>query len=194
MSQVSSASSFSSAGTSQKTSYNKHLPRSFLLNYGRALQELNEEEEHIREGLNAAGVLFMVCLHLLVALNLMRNQEFMVKAHWTPANQSFKEDPTPRRMCNFVLDSITKKRRLVPGVSIWDAAEEDVEDSCRGRSRARGSTNTRRSLPSSWDDQPDTGREDSPQPAPKGTSHPKQSRTADWTAEPEGQDQPQQPC
>lgn len=31
------------------------------------------------------------------------------------------------------------------------------------------------------------------QPAPKGTSRPKQSRTADWTAEPEGQDQPQQP-
>lgn len=43
MSQSSSASSFSSAGGSQKTSYNKHFPRSFLLNYGGALQDLNEE-------------------------------------------------------------------------------------------------------------------------------------------------------
>ena len=129
---------------------------------------------------------------LLVPLTLMRNPEdFAEKVRRTPANQSFKEDPTPRRMRNFVLDSITKKRRPVPGASIWDAGEEDDKDSCRGRSRARGSTNTRRSLPSSWDDQPDSGQEDSPQPAPKGTSRPKQSRTADWTAEPEGQDQPQ---
>lgn len=114
-------------------------------------------EERIREGLNAAGALFMVCVHLLVPLTLMRNPEdFAEKARRTLANQSFKEDPTPRRMRNFVLDSITKKRRPVPGASIWDAGEEDDKDSCRGRSRARGSTNTRRSLPRSWDDQPDS--------------------------------------
>lgn len=66
---------------------------------------------------------------LLVPLTLMRNPEdFAEKVRRTPANQSFKEDPTPRHMRNFLLDSITKKRRPVPGASIWDAAEEDDED------------------------------------------------------------------
>ena len=218
MSQSSSASSFSSTGSSLKPSYNKHFPRSFLLNYGRAIQDISEEailsrlhdfncewlqqpnialsemaqalrenfpilaaqtpgvldaeffdsillhfrplsstqlsrldnkdkttsepatqedivalmktitgqpelKERLREGLNAAGALFMTCVHLLVPLTLMRNpQEFADKAHHTLANQSFKDDPTPRRMCNFVLDSVTKKRRPVPGASIWGYA------------------------------------------------------------------------
>lgn len=145
-------------------------------------------EERIREGLNAAGALFMVCVHLLVPLTLMRNPEdFAEKARRTLANQSFKEDPTPRRMRNFVLDSITKKRRPVPGASIWDAAEEDDKDSCRGRSRAVAAQTLGEVFPEA------VTISLTAQPAPKGTSRPKQSRTADWTAEPEGQDQPQQP-
>ena len=66
--------------------------------------------------------LFMTCVHLLVPLTLMRNpQEFADKAQRTPANQKFKEDPTPRRIRDFVLNSVTKKRRPVPGASIWEA-------------------------------------------------------------------------
>ena len=50
-------------------------------------------EERIREGLNAARAIFMVCVHLLVPLTLMRNPEdFAEKVRRTPANQSFKED------------------------------------------------------------------------------------------------------
>ena len=79
-------------------------------------------EERLREGLNAAGALFMTCVHLLVPLTLMRNpQEIADKARRTSANQKFKEDLTPRRMRDFVLDSVTKKRRPVPGASIWEA-------------------------------------------------------------------------
>jgi len=89
-----------------------------------------ELEERIREGLNAAGALFMTCVHLLVPLTLMRNpQDFAAKARRTLANQSFKEDPSPRRMRDFVLDSVTKRRRPVPGASMWDAAEDEQEDS-----------------------------------------------------------------
>ena len=280
MSQTSSPSSFSSASGSQKTSYNKHFRRSFPLNYGGALQDLDEEavlsrlhdfscewlqrlnialsemaqmlwenfpllvgqtpgmldpdfvenilvhfrplsgalsrldnkdkttsepatredvvavlrtitgeldlEERIREGLNAAGALFMVCVHLLVPQTLMRNPEdFAEKARRTLANQSFKEDPTPRRMRNFVLDSITKKRRPVPGASIWDAGEEDDKDSCRGEAEPVAAQTLGEVFP-------EAGTISlTAQPAPKGTSRPKQSCTADWTAEPEGQDQPQ---
>lgn len=43
MSQTSSASSYSSSGNTQKPSYNKHFPRSFLLNYGGAIQDISEE-------------------------------------------------------------------------------------------------------------------------------------------------------
>ena len=32
-------------------------------------------EERLREGLNAAGALFMTCVHLLVPLTLMRNPQ-----------------------------------------------------------------------------------------------------------------------
>lgn len=67
-------------------------------------------EERVRgaSGLNAAGA--MVCVHLLVPPTLMRNpQEFAEKARRTPANQSFKEDPTLRRTRDFILDSIKKE-------------------------------------------------------------------------------------
>lgn len=237
MSLNSSASSYSSSGNTQKPSYNKHFPRSFLLNYGGAIQDISEEailsrlhdfncewlqrpnialsemaqtlrenfpilaaqtprvldadfvdsilvhfrplsailsrldnkdkstsepatredivalmktitgepdlEERLRKGLNAAGALFMTCVHLLVPLTLMRNpQEFADKARRTPANQKFKEDPTPRRMWDFVLDSMTKKRRPVPGASIWEAVDEDEEESQPATSSRRA-----RSLP-----------------------------------------------
>jgi len=86
-------------------------------------------EDCIREGLNVAGTLFMVCVHPLVPLTLMRNpEEYAEKSRHTPANQAFKEDPTPHRMRDFILNSITKKRRPVCGRSIWDMADEEDED------------------------------------------------------------------
>ena len=69
-----------------------------------------EVEDFALEGLNAAGPLFMVCVHLLVPLTLMRNpEEYAEKARRTPQNASFKEDPSPRRMREFILNSVTKK-------------------------------------------------------------------------------------
>ena len=256
MSQNSSSSSFSS-GHSQKPSYNKHFPRSFLLNYGGAIQDISKEavlsrlhdfncewlqrpnialsemaqtlrenfpilaaqspnvldaefvesilvhfrplsailsrldkdkstseaasrelmktisgeadlEERLREGLNAAGALFMTSVHLLVPLTLMRNpQEFAEKGRRTPANQKFKEDPSPRRMRDFILDSVTKKRRPVPGASIWEVVDEEEEVSQQTTSCHRA-----RSLPSAWEDEP----EDLQPPA--------RSRQVDWTSAP----------
>ena len=286
MSQVSSSSSFlSGSGTAPKTSYNKHFPRSFLLNYGGALQDLNDEavlkrlhdfncewlqrpniamsemaqtlrenfplllqhtqgaldgnfvksilrhfrplagalsrldnkdksnndpatredvvtvlktitseaelEDCIREGLNAAGSLFMVCVHLLVPLTLMRNaEEYAEKACRTPANQAFKEEPSVRRMCSFVLDSITKRCRPVPGASIWDCVDEEDDDSSnahsssRGRPRGRPTAGASRRLPSSWEDEGDSGGDDSLQPSQPSRSA-RHRFTGDWLAQPD---------
>ena len=122
-------------------------------------------EECVREGLNVAGSLFMVCVHLLVPLTLMRNpKEYMEKAHRTPANQAFKEQPTPRRMRDFILNSITKKCRPVSGGSMWDLADEDKEQeqSQRGRRTARGREKPRRPLPSAWEED-NSSRDHSPE-------------------------------
>ena len=267
MSQNLSASSHNSSGKTQKPSYNKHFPRSFLLNYGRAIQDISEEailsrvhdfncewlqrpnialsemaqtlrenfpilaaqtpgvldadfvdsilvhfrplnailsrldnkdkstsepptredvvavmktitgdanlEERLREGLNAAGALFMTCVHLLVPLTLMRNpEEYAEKARCIPANQKFKEDPTPRRMRDFVLDSVTKKCRPVPGASIWEAVDEEEEEL-----QPATSSRCARSLPSAWEEEPDSARPESSQPAAR-------SGTVDWTSVP----------
>ena len=126
-------------------------------------------EDRLREGLNAAGALFMTCVHLLVPLTLMRNPlEFADKARRAPANQIFKEDSSARRMRDFVLDSVTKKRRPVPGTSIWEVLDEEEEDSQPTTSSRRA-----RSLPSAWEEE----EADSSQP-------PARSRAADWTSAP----------
>ena len=125
-------------------------------------------EERLREGLNAAGALFMTCVHLLVPITLMRNpQEYAEKARRTPANQKFKEDPSAKRMRDFILDSVTRRRRPVPGASIWDAPDEDEEvpQAASGRGRAR-------SLPSAWEDEAEE------------VQPPARPRQVDWTAMP----------
>ena len=84
-----------------------------------------EVEEFALEGLNAAGPLVMVCIHLLVPLTLMRNPEdYAEKARRTPQNASFKEDQSPRRMREFILNSITKRRRPTSGGSIWPSQNQ----------------------------------------------------------------------
>ena len=120
-----------------------------------------EVEEFALEGLNAAGPLFMVCVHLLVPLTLMRNpEEYAEKARRTPQNASFKEDPSPRRMREFILNSVTKRRRPTSAGSIWDSIDEPEEDegepgpSQRRRpAHARRRSQSRTPLPSLWEDQ-----------------------------------------
>ena len=252
---MSQSSSFFSSNSSAKLRYNKHFPRSFLLNYGAALQDPKEEailkrlhdfncewlqrpnitiselaqtlrenlpllqqysetifmpefvedlasrleplkdvlsrldnkdkstsqpgsrddvvsllrtidgdpkvEDFALEGLNAAGPLFMVCVHLLVPLTLMRNpEEYAEKARRTPQNASFKEDPSPRRMREFILNSVTKRRRPTSAGSIWDSIDEPEEDegqpgpSQRRRpAHARRRSESRTPLPSLWEEQ-----------------------------------------
>ena len=126
-------------------------------------------EECIAEGLNAAGALFM---HLLVPLTLMRNpEEYAQKARRTPANQAFKESPTPKRMREFILNSITKKRRPVSGRSIWDMVEDEEEGESparsstrRGRTAASGRVATRRPLSSAWEEDQDGLSDETPEP------------------------------
>ena len=81
-----------------------------------------------------------------VPLTLMRNpEEYAEKACQTLGNQAFQDDPTPCRMQDFILNSITNP---VFGVSIWDMPNEEEEDCNPGRSRARSRVNPRRRLPS----------------------------------------------
>ena len=128
-----------------------------------------EVEDFAMEGLNAAGPLFMVCVHLLVPLTLMRNpEEFAEKARRTPQNASFKEDPSPCRMREFILNSITRRRRLTTSGSIWDSVDEPEEGQAepprRSQSHSRRRAQSSTPLPSLWedddravvDDQPET--------------------------------------
>lgn len=245
---MSQSSSFSKA---EKTPYNRHFPRSFLLNYGGALQDPREEavlkrlhdfncewlnrpnialselaqtvrenipllkqyrdtvlvpdfldeylayfeplkdalsrldnkdkstsqpptredvifvlrtldcepdlEACIIDELNAAGALFMLSVHLLAPLTLMRNPEdFTEKCRRTQAAQHFKEDPTSRRMRDYILNSITKRRRLVSTGSVWDISDDEEDDnegsqpSLRRRSRQSTRSRTRRAARSGW--------------------------------------------
>ena len=119
-----------------------------------------EVEEFALEGLNAAGPLFMVCIHLLVPLTLMRNPEdYAEKARRTPQNASFKEDPSPRRMREFILNSMTKRRRPTSGGSIWDSLDDQEEEqgepapSRRRQAHARRRSRSSTPLPSLWEDQ-----------------------------------------
>ena len=82
----------------------------------RTIDGQEQLQECAMDGLNAVGPLFMMCIHLLVPMTLMRNpEEFAEKVHRTPANQAFKEDPSLRRMQEFILNSITRHRKPVSG-------------------------------------------------------------------------------
>ena len=57
------------------------------------IDTLPELEECIINGLNAAGAMFMLCIHVLVPMTLMANvEDYAEKVHQTSANQAFKED------------------------------------------------------------------------------------------------------
>ena len=57
------------------------------------IDALPELEECIINGLNAAGAMFMLCIHVLVPMTLMPNvEDYAEKVRQTSANQAFKED------------------------------------------------------------------------------------------------------
>ena len=277
MSQSSSSSCSFSSSSSGKCGYNKHFPRSFLLNYGAALQDPKEEailkrvhdfncerlqrpniailelaqtlrenlpllqqysgtifmpdfvddlasrleplndmlsrldnkdkstsqpasredvasllrtidgqpevEDFVVEGLNAAGPLFMVCVHLLVPMTLMRNpDEFAEKARRTPQNAAFKEDPSPRRMRDFILNSITKRRRPTSSGSIWNSIDDQDEEeaepgpSCRRASHGRQRSQSSTPLPSLWEQEDAPVVDNEPQQQVPSTRSPHVSR------------------
>lgn len=228
-SKESSNGSFSSNG--KKTNYNKHFPRSFLLNYGPAIQDISKEgvlnrlhewncewlkrpniamsemamtvkdnlpllcqfsgsvfqeqfvedlvapfedlhdalvkldnkdksnndpatrqdvvgvlrtidvneilDQAIQDAFNAAGPMFMVCVQLLALQTLMRNpHNFAEKSSRTPQNEHFRHDPTPKRMRDYLLDSIIKRRRPVSRkVSMWDDDDDDNDDDDQSEGR-----------------------------------------------------------
>lgn len=126
----------------------------------RTIDGAPEVEDFAINDLNAASPLFMICVHLLVPMTLMRNpEEFAEKARRTPQNAAFKEDPSPRRMRDFILNSITKRRRPASTASIWDALdEEDKDDAAPAQSSrrswaARRASQARTRLPSAWQEQ-----------------------------------------
>ena len=121
--------------------------REYVVSLLRTIDGQPEVEDFAVEGLNTAGPLFMVCVHLLVPMTLMRNPEdFAEKSRCTPQNAAFKEDPSPRRMHDFILNSITKRRRPTSGGSIWDSVDDqDEEEAEPGPSRKRALHGRRRS-------------------------------------------------
>ena len=150
-----------------------------------------EVEDFAVDGLNAAGPLFMVCVHLLVPMTLMRNpEEFAEKARRTPQNTAFKEDPSPRRMRDFILNSITKRRRPTSGGSIWDSVEDEYEgEGPHGSSRGRAAHGRRRSrsrtpLPSLWEEQEAPVSEEEPERQGPSTRSPHVSRKRRNTSPP----------
>ena len=218
MSQSNQSSNGSFSSNGKKTNYNKHFPRSFLLNYGPAIQDISEDDvlktpqhrhvgngndcqrqpaayqtikqvhlvpprvvedlvapfeamedalkkldnkdksnndaatrqdvinvlrtihknealdQAVQDAFNAAGPLMMVSAQLLAIQTLMRNsKDFAEKCSRTPANEHFHSDPTPKRMCDYLLDAIIKSCRPVNrSVSIWDDDEDDDQQPSAG--------------------------------------------------------------
>ena len=99
----------------------------------------------------------MLSVHLLAPLTLMRNPEdFTEKCRRTQAAQHFKDDPTSRRMRDYILDSITKRRRPVSRGSVWDISEEedhDEEPPSRRRSKQTTKASARQSARSTWEEE-----------------------------------------
>lgn len=232
MSQSNKSSNGSFSSNGKKTNYNKHFPRSFLLNYGAAIQDISEEgvlnrlhdwncewlkrpniamsemamtvkdnlpllrqfsgsifneqfvedlvapfaalrdalakldnkdktnnepatrqdvitalrtideddqlDQAIQDAYNAAGPMFMISVQLMAIQTLMRNpQDFADKSSRTPQNEHFRQDPTPKRMRDYLLDAIIKRRRpIARNVSMWEDDDDDDDDDDQSGARA----------------------------------------------------------
>ena len=84
-------------------STSKPASREDVISLLRTIDGQPEVDDFAISGLNAAGPLFMICVHLLVPMTLMRNPgEFAEKGRRTPQNAAFKEDASPRRMQDLI--------------------------------------------------------------------------------------------
>ena len=78
----------------------------------RNLDQDTDLRQCIMDGFNAGGLLMMLVTQVLAIQTLMRNAEdFADKVSKEAQHQPFKEDPSPRGMRSYILNSITKKRR-----------------------------------------------------------------------------------
>lgn len=78
----------------------------------RNLDQDTDLRQCIMDGFNVAGLLMMLVTQVLAIQTLMRNAEdFADKVSKEAQHQPFKEDPSPRGMRSYILNSITKKRR-----------------------------------------------------------------------------------
>ena len=137
--------------------------REDVVNLLKSVDENETLHECIMDGYNAAGALMMFCTHVLAIQTLMRNTEdYAEKTTRSASSQAFKNDPTPRGMRNYILDSITKRRRAVPRhISVWDEEDDQEEVPVRAtasRRRSRPTTATRRPVTSAWQEEQNTRR------------------------------------
>ena len=109
--------------------------------------------EAILDGFNAARPLMMLTTQVLAIQTLIQNLgEFAEKVNWVPRSLGFRENPNSRGMCSYILDSITKKTRVIPRfISVWDEDQDDDEDGSergpRGRHHAQGGSRGQQSGP-----------------------------------------------
>ena len=138
------------------------------------LDQKEELQEAVIDGFNAAGPLLMVATQVMAIQTLIRNpQDFAEKLSRDTQHQQFRDDPTPRGMCNYILDAVTKKRRPVHRhISVWDEDDEEEQDpQPRGsRSRRRGQPMPQMPKPScSWEE--DNPRRKRSSAKPKKRTH-----------------------
>lgn len=110
-------------------SNNKPARRQEVIAVRRTIDEYDQLDQAIQDAYNAAGPLMMISVHLMVIQTLMWNPHDLAdKSSRTPANEHFRHDPTPKRMQEYLLDAIIKRRRPVPrNASIWDD-DDDNDD------------------------------------------------------------------
>lgn len=105
----------------------------------RNIDQNTDLQDAIIDGFNVAGPVMILTMQVLAIQTLMRNpEEFAQKLTVVPQCQAFKDNPTARGMGNYILDSVTKKRRPIPrSISVWDEAENEDDGVERTRSRRR---------------------------------------------------------
>ena len=111
-------------------SNNDPATRQDVITVLRTLDKNEALDQAVQDAFNVAGPLMMVSAQLLAIQSVMRNpHDFAEKCSRTPANEHFRSDPTPKRMHDYLLDAIIKRRRpTYRSVSIWEDDDEDDDD------------------------------------------------------------------
>ncbi|XP_078368487.1 uncharacterized protein LOC144652314 isoform X1 [Oculina patagonica] len=109
---------------------NEAASRQEVINVLRTIDENANLDQAMSDAYNLAGPLFNLSVQLFAIQTLMQNpQDFAEKLSRTLANENFRHDPTPKRMREYLLDAIVKRRRPTNrGASIWDDNDDDNDD------------------------------------------------------------------